>query len=312
MTAFRLAHLSDLQLPPPPLPFRWRDVASKRLLSRFAWRRKRRRHIQAVLDAIAAHMVSRSPDHVAITGDVVNFSTPEEFEAARAWLLSLGDPREVTVSPGNHDALTARGAPRDFAPWRPWLSDGPDGDFPHLRVRGPVAIINLSSATPTALHLAQGALGRVQIDAAARLLRQAGAQGLCRVVLVHHPVTRGVVSGRKALTDAAEFRAMLRSVGAELVLHGHAHEAHLARLPGPDRDIPVLAAPAASTPAGGPGEPARWNEIAIAPGDAGFRIRVTAFGVTPALSVERLGAFSLYPAAQNPHGRPSPPQGAFL
>ena len=49
VTAFRLAHLSDLQLPPPPLPFRWRDVASKRLLSRFAWRRKQHRHIQSVL-----------------------------------------------------------------------------------------------------------------------------------------------------------------------------------------------------------------------------------------------------------------------
>src|SRR5690349_23863553 len=50
LTAFRLAHLSDPHLTPPPLPFRWGDLASKRALSRFAWRRKHHRHSAAVLD----------------------------------------------------------------------------------------------------------------------------------------------------------------------------------------------------------------------------------------------------------------------
>lgn len=292
MPAFRLAHLSDPQLPPPPLPFRWGDLASKRALSRFAWRRKRHRHHRAVLDAIAADVKAAAPDHVAITGDVINFSTPEEFEAARAWLESLGNPAEITVSPGNHDALSARGAPRDFAPWRPWLGDGGDA-FPHLRVRGPVAIVNLSSAEPTALHLAQGRLGSAQIAAARILLEQTGAQGLYRVVLIHHPVAKGVVSGRKALVDAEELRAMLAQTGAELVLHGHAHEALLTSVPGPAGAIPVLATPAASTPAGRKGEPARWNEIAIDRDSGAFRTRVRARGVTAGLDVEDLGGFVL-------------------
>lgn len=292
MTAFRLAHLSDLQLPPPPLPFRWRDVASKRLLSRFAWRRKQHRHDQEVLDAIAADIAARRPDHVAITGDIINFSTPEEFEAARSWLANLGDPGGVTVSPGNHDALSARGAPEAFGPWRPWLGDEGD-DFPYLRVRGPVALVNLSSAVPTALHLAQGQLGGGQIEAARALLRQAEARGLYRVVLVHHPVAPDVVSGRKELVDADELRAMLAQAGAELILHGHAHEAHLTTVPGPTRPIPVLAVPAASTPTGGRGQPARWNEIEITRDGAGFRTTVTARGITPELTVEHKGRFVL-------------------
>jgi 3',5'-cyclic AMP phosphodiesterase CpdA len=295
VTAFRLAHLSDLQLPPPPLPFRWRDVASKRLLSRLAWRRKRWRHVQAVLDAIAADIRARSPDHVAITGDVINFSTPAEFEAARKWLAGLGDPADVTVSPGNHDALTTRGAPQAFAPWRPWLGDGltPDAPFPHLRVRGPVALVNLSSAVPTALHLAQGRLGAPQIDAARALLNTAREDGLYRIVLVHHPVASRVVAGRKALVDADALRAMLREAGAELVLHGHAHQALLTSVGGPAGPIPVLAAPAASTPAGGHGQPARWNEIAIRREGAGFMTEVTARGITHDLTVETLGRFTL-------------------
>lgn len=293
MTAFRLAHLSDLQLPPPPLPFRWRDVASKRLLSRFAWRRKRRRHVQAVLDAIAADIVARAPDHVAITGDVINFATPEEFAAARVWLERFGDPARVTISPGNHDALSAAGAPESFAPWRAWLGDSEDVDFPHLRVRGPIAIINLSSAVPTALHLAQGALGPAQIDQARALLRDTAARGLYRIVLLHHPVAPGVVAARKELTDAAALRAVLAEVGAELVLHGHAHEALMTSTPGPRGPITILATPAASTPAGGHGQPARWNEIVITRDDAGFRTSVTARGIMPDLTVETLGGFEL-------------------
>jgi len=251
----------------------------------------------AVLDAIAADIGALKPDHVAITGDVINFSTPEEFEAARVWLVGLGDPSGVTVSPGNHDALTAAGAPSSFAPWRPWLRDDGSGDegegFPYLRVRGPVALINLSSAVPTALHLAQGTLGGDQVRKAHALLRETGQAGLCRVVLVHHPVAQGVVAGRKTLTDAAALRAVLADAGAELVLHGHAHEALLTAVPGPRAPIPVLGVPAASTPGGGHGQPARWNEIGVSREGEGFRLHVTARGVTRGLTVEPLGSFTL-------------------
>lgn len=293
MTAFRLAHLSDPHLPPPPLAFRWGDAASKRLLSRFAWRRKRHRHQRGVLDAITADVRARSPDHVAITGDLINFATPEEFAAARAWLESFGDPAGVTVSPGNHDALAAAGAPAGFAPWRPWLGDGADGDFPQLRVRGPVAIVSLSSAVPTALHLAQGTLGAAQLERASGLLRETGARGLYRVLLVHHPVAPGAVSGRKALTDAAALRAVLAEAGAELVLHGHAHEALLTSTPGPQGPIPALGVPSASTPAGLHDQAARWNEIQIARDGGAFHTRVTARGITAGLTVEDLGSYVL-------------------
>lgn len=294
LTVFRLAHLSDPHLTPPPLPFRWRDVASKRLLSRVAWRRKHHRHSEPVLDLITADIRNHAPDHIALTGDLTNFATPQEFAAARAWLETLGDGSAVTVSPGNHDALTSRDTPDRFAPWRPWLADDGEADFPHLRVRGPVAIINLSSAVPTPIHLAQGRLGAAQIERAARLLGETGARGLYRVVLVHHPVSAGVVSRRKSLADGEALRAVLKTVGAELVLHGHAHEALLTRTAGPAGDIPVMGVPSASTPAGLPDDQAaRWNEIEIVREGAAFRTRITVHGVTSALTVETLGRYVL-------------------
>jgi 3',5'-cyclic AMP phosphodiesterase CpdA len=292
VTAFRLAHISDPHLPPPPLPFRWRDALSKRSLSRFAWRRKHERHERAVLDALTADIAAADVDHLVVTGDLINFATPEEFAAARAWLERLGDPAAVTVSPGNHDALAAAGAPEGFGPWRAWLGDEPDAAFPHLRVRGPVAIVNLSSAVPTALHLATGTLGRPQLEAARALLDE--TRGLCRIVLVHHPVATGVVSGRKSLTDVAALRALLAEAGCELVLHGHAHEAVLSGMKGPAGTIPVLGVPSASTPAGmAHDQAARWNEIAVTQEGGGFVVRVTGHGITAGLSVERLGSYAL-------------------
>jgi Predicted phosphohydrolases len=296
LSTFRLAHLSDPHLTPPASALRGGGL-SKRVLSRFAWRRKRHRHNPAILQAIAADMLAARPDHIAVTGDLTNFSTPEEFDAAARWLEGLGEPRDITVSPGNHDALVARGAPTNFGPWRRWLGDDPDGDFPHLRVRGPVAIINACSAMPTGPHLATGALGAAQLEHLARLLVETGEQRLFRVLLVHHPVAAGAVSKRKSLTDAAALRELLAARGAELVLHGHAHEALMNRIAGPAGPIPTLGVPSASTPPGFHDPPARWNLIEIAPGAdgfaGGFRVRIEARGVQDGAAVTALGAFSL-------------------
>ncbi|MBL8770363.1 MAG: metallophosphoesterase, partial [Phenylobacterium sp.] len=186
----------------------------------------------------------------------------------------------------------AHGAPEAFAPWRPWLGDGDADGFPYLRVRGPVAMVNLSSARPTPLHLATGTLGREQVEAARALLDQ--TRGRFRVVLVHHPVSRGVVSGRKSLTDADALRAAVADAGCELVLHGHAHEAVLSSLPGPAGPIPALGVPSASTPLGRPhDQPARWNEIEVTAEGGGFRARVTAHGLAPDRTVATLGRFHL-------------------
>lgn len=293
MPAFRIAHLSDVHLPPPPTAFRVRDLVSKRLLSRFAWaRKKHRRHRREVVDALTADIAAQGVDHLAITGDLTNFSTPEEFAQASAWLKGLGEPSDVTVSPGNHDALVARGLAPGLTAFRPWLGDAGDG-FPYLRVRGPVAFVNLTTATATPIHSAQGALGAAQIDALAGLLRQTAAEGLYRIVLLHHPAAAGVVSTRKSLTDAAALRAVVKTAGCDLILHGHAHEALLTSVEGPSGPIPALGVPSASTPLGLRDQPARWNLIEVSRTPKGFQTHVQARGLTEGLTVGPLGAFSL-------------------
>lgn len=292
MQPFRLAHLSDPHLPPPPGALRAADFASKRLLSAIAWRRKGREHQPHVLAALTADIAAYAPDHIALTGDLTNFSTQAEFAAARAWLKTLGPASDITLSPGNHDALVARHAPDSFAPWREWMEDPGAPAFPAVRRRGLVALVNLCSATPTAPWLATGRLGDEQLARLEPILAQLRQEGLFRVLMIHHPPAPGIVSKRKSLEDAPALRALLQAKGAELVLHGHAHEAAVSALPGPGGAIPVLGVPSASAVGHGKHPPARWHGIEIDPGQQ--QIRVVARGLSPQTGAfEPLGSYLL-------------------
>ncbi len=290
---FRLAHLSDPHLPPPAGPGARGELAAKRALSRLAWRRKRRGHDPAVLAAITADVAAQACDHVAVTGDLTNFSTLAEFAGARAWLETLGPASGVTVSPGNHDALVAQDEGRRFAGLAPWFGDAGDGDFPHVRRRGEVALVNLCSAIPTPPLFATGRLGAQQIERLADLLSELGREKRLRVVLLHHPPVDGVVSRRKALIDAAGLREVLARCGAELVLHGHGHEAAFGKTASPAGPIPVLGVPSASATPGHGHPAARWHAIEISAAQVEVIARGldTATGVIGEIGRYRLPAF---------------------
>ncbi len=288
MSIVRLAHLSDPHLPMPDGAYGWRDLFSKRTLSRIAWRRKHREHDPAVLSALIADVHAAAPDHIAITGDLTNFASPVEVEAARAWLAFVGAPRDVTVSPGNHDALVGVADHARFAPWAPWLGDSGEAAFPQARVRGDGVVINLCSAAPTALHSAGGSLGPVQLERLDALLGEHA--GAFRVVMLHHPPVAGAVVWRKQLTDQEAFRAVLARRGAELVLHGHAHRSLVAAIPGPDgAAIPVLGVPSASARGERRHPAARWHLIEIGTDRS---VRVIARGLEDGVMTE-LGRYSL-------------------
>lgn len=288
---FRLGHLSDPHLPPPAGALAARDLFSKRALSAFAWRRKHVQHDPAVLAAIVADIAAQAPDHLAITGDLMNFATDAEAASARAWLSTLGDPSHVTVSPGNHDALVKAGNAGRLDGLQAWFSEPGDTQFPYVRRRGQAAIVNLRSAVPTAPHLATGELGEDQRARLEPLLQDLGREGLFRVVLLHHPPVDRAVSNRKRLVDAAELRAIIARAGCELVLHGHAHEALVGKIAGPRGPVPVLGVPSASTAPGYKHAAARWHLLEIG---ADHAVTVVARGLDKAEgAVIELGRYSL-------------------
>jgi 3',5'-cyclic AMP phosphodiesterase CpdA len=245
---FTLAHLSDPHLAaaqPPPA-----KLLSKRGLGFVNWQRKRKFiHRPEVLDAITRDLKSQSFDHIAVTGDLVNLALPEEYLRAQQWLQTLGDPRDVTVVPGNHDIYVREAVQYPARYWADYMR-GDDGldRFPFLRRRGGAALIALSTGLPTAPLLATGCLGNRQLARLADALDQ--TRGLFRVVLIHHPPKSPLRRFLRRLIDAPALRRVLAAKGAELLIHGHDHHDALIWLDAPQgKKIPAVCVPSASAAA---------------------------------------------------------------
>lgn len=275
---FTLAHLSDPHLPMPRA--RPVELLGKRATGYVNWwRRRAYLHVPEALAAIVADIKRQKPDHIALTGDLVNISLPIEFRRAADWLKELGGPQDVTVIPGNHDVYVATAWPESLGLWGAYLAgDGqpPARDFdifPTVRRRGPVALVGFSSGVPKPPFFATGTLGEAQLAKAEKLLADLGREGLCRVVLIHHPPL--TTEGRfKRLTDAAAFQAMIRRVGCELVLHGHNHRSEVARIAGPTGPVPVIGVTSASAAPDSKYGRARYHLIRIERAAEGWRLDV--------------------------------------
>jgi len=275
---FTLAHLSDPHLPMSTA--RPLDLLGKRVTGYLNWWRHRvHLHVPEALAGIVADLKAQKPDHVALTGDLVNISLPDEFARASKWLADLGRPEEIMVIPGNHDVYVATAWGEGLGLWGGYMAgDGkpPAADFqvfPTLRRRGPVALVGLNSGVAKPPFFATGTLGDAQIAATGKLLADLGREGLCRVVLIHHPPLT-TEKHFKRLTDAAAFQAMIRRVGCELILHGHNHRSEVARIEGPAGPVPVIGVTSASAAPGSKYGRARYHLIHIERDATAWRLSV--------------------------------------
>ncbi len=292
---FTLAHLSDLHA----TPVRIRQIPSlsmKQALGWLEWSLQRsKQHRPEVLAALVADLRTTQPDHVVVTGDLTNLGLEEEFRAATVWLRRLGDGQQVSIVPGNHDAYVALPRAPSWNYWAEYLeSDLPERTmstpsqngrepvfhFPSFRIRGPLALIGVSSAQPVGLLRANGQIGTRQLQELERLLGTLAGSGLCRVVFIHHPPIEEGLATRRRLTDAAALREVLKRVGTELVLHGHMHKAAFSTVPGPEGLIPVVGVRSASDIGHRPGRGAQYHLYRIEhragqPDRREFRIAMT-------------------------------------
>jgi 3',5'-cyclic AMP phosphodiesterase CpdA len=290
MAAFKLAHLSDPHLPPLPKA-RISELAGKRALGYLNWTRNRRKYYRReVLDALVSDMQAQAPDHIAVTGDLVNLALEAEFAPAQRWLTSVGEPHLVTAIPGNHDAYVRRTQHRFVEAFGEYLAgDEASGNssFPFVRRRGPITLIGLSSAVPTAPFMATGTLGRAQIEALEQVLTALSTEEAFRVLLVHHPLQSD--SRPKRLTDSARLLALLRKHGVELILHGHDHVHSTMWFEGPGGKIPSIGVPAASALARGRHPAAAYNLYAIERDGNTWRCEQISRGIDSDLQIREIG-----------------------
>jgi 3',5'-cyclic AMP phosphodiesterase CpdA len=294
---FTLAHLSDIHLPPLPEPA-WRDLLGKRLTGYLNWRRKRRFiHDPATLAALTADLTAQAPDHIAVTGDIVNIGLREEYRRGRDFLDRLGSAQDVSVIPGNHDIYVPECAGFAAQQWAAYMA-GDDGKaaVPYVRRRGPVALIGLSSGVPTAPFMATGRLGATQLAALAVTLKMLKDENLFRVVLIHHPPVSNA-GWHKRLLDAEIFKRVIADQGAELILHGHDHVDMLNWLEGPNgAPVPAVGVPSASAKPGMDKDNAAYHLYRIDGTSGAWNCEVISRGVTADGAVVEQKRFELLPS----------------
>jgi 3',5'-cyclic AMP phosphodiesterase CpdA len=317
---FVLAHLSDPHLGPLPHAS-VRELASKRLFGYLNWRRSRRRlHRRDALDAITRDLHGRQPDHVAITGDLVNIALPAEFAHARHWLETLGAPADVSVVPGNHDSYVAGAGIHRDRHWSPYMAGddplrrpparegagtelsgstptlAPQGGgekilFPYLRRRGPVALIGVSTAIATPPFMATGEVGEQQIARIAEILGELRTENVFRIIMIHHPPLPS--ARHKCLIDAVAFQRALAAVGAELVIHGHDHVHSLVWIAGNGGRIPVVGVPSASAVAATKQRAGAYNLYFVGGSPGAWSCEVVSRGLRPSGAAVELNRFAL-------------------
>lgn len=295
---FRLAHISDPHLGPLPEPSRL-QLANKRIFGYINWRRNRKGVMtSSVLDHLIEDLQKAKPDHLAISGDLVNLALPQEILNAQKWLQSLGPADWMTVVQGNHDAYVPGSRLKAEQAWLNFMaSDKHLADqisFPTLRIRQNVALIGVNSARATMPLMATGYFRQHQASQLADILDQTRHDGLFRVVIIHHPPAPKATHWHKRLIGASLFRRVIQNHGAELILHGHTHLATRTTIKGPNHDVPVICVPSASQAPGGHKPSSAYNIFEISGEPENWRCNMTQRGFsTPNVPIKDLGHYSL-------------------
>jgi 3',5'-cyclic AMP phosphodiesterase CpdA len=225
--SLRLVHISDIhfwQYAMNPL-----QLFSKRLLGMASLlvRRARKFRLERV-NEVVERVLSVSPDHILVTGDLTTTALPAEFRAARRALGPwLHDPKRVTVIPGNHDRYTI-GSHRDRRFEQFFGNFAPSHAYPWLRyLDEETAILGLD---PTRSSLtARGRLPESQLERARVLI--AGLERPVRrlIVACHYPLDAPSpylhdLSGKR-LVNARALGQWLATLGPHIYCCGHVHAA---------------------------------------------------------------------------------------
>lgn len=274
---FRVAHISDLHVLSPE-GVEWRGILLNKRITGYInlIRRRGRVHRRAFLETVLA-AVPRDADHLVITGDITNLAFESEFAEARSLLDEVARRVEVTVVPGNHDiylpaVFRQRRFQHHFGQFLrsdlPQLSlDLPAGRFPCVKLRGPVAIIALSSGVPRPPFVSSGYIGREQLAALQAVLAHPEVTRRTALVLVHHPPVDGrsrLGQLRDGLVDAAGLQRALGALKQGLVLFGHLHRRVRCRLPTAAGALDVVGASGAALDHSDPSVRAGLNRYEVA------------------------------------------------
>jgi 3',5'-cyclic AMP phosphodiesterase CpdA len=175
-----------------------------------------------VLYPLVTTIAELSPDVIAVSGDLTQRAKPIEFQQAREFLDRLFVP--LVVVPGNHDVPL-------FNPYRRFIQR-----FDHFHrhitaesvpefIDGEIAVIGINTAR--SLTWKWGRVNRAQMTQVRDRLFALPAH-VVRIVVMHHPFELPEGVSKLELVGRARMGMdKLAECGADVLLSGHLHSAHI-------------------------------------------------------------------------------------
>jgi 3',5'-cyclic AMP phosphodiesterase CpdA len=179
-------------------------------------------HLPRVSEGVVAMVEERRPSLVVVSGDLTQRARPEQFQAARRFVDRM--PVATLVVPGNHDVPLYRVWERAFAPFRAYREHFSAELEPVYR-DDELLVVGINSAFNWTFKD-----GRIKLS---RLLAvgevfAAAPERVFKVAVVHHHLIPPPNFGtQRVLANAYEAIDLFSSVGVDLILSGHLHQAYI-------------------------------------------------------------------------------------
>lgn len=221
------------------------------------------------IEALDGFLPTLEPDAIAVSGDLSQRARHGEFQAAHGFLQGLGEIAPTLVIPGNHDVqwwtspFNLRGSRRKYAKYRTYFGEDltPILEIPGAVLAGALTSFGVSvgSLTWNLNDLAvKGHLPPSETERVRQVFARA-SEGVARVLVMHHNVLAGKISGRMGLAGWRSAQRRLQQVGADVVLCGHDHQEGAGQV---DARLAVSAAGTHSARSRG-GRPSVFNLVRI-------------------------------------------------
>ena len=211
-----------------------------------------------LLEPLVALVADLAPDLVAISGDFTQRARRSQFVEAAAFLDRLRAP--WLAVPGNHDISLDNLMIRALDPWGRYRGLIHD-DLSPVHQDEELTVIGLNTVNRFA-HQA-GRIGRAAIAQIAAAHDDSPLKTL--VVVMHHPLEHPPGSDKAPMRHVLRGVEALGQAGADIVLSGHLHNAHVSPLSTAPGILLVQAGTGLSTRLRE--EPNTLNLLSIAPGD---------------------------------------------
>ncbi|HYU33605.1 MAG TPA: metallophosphoesterase family protein [Thermoanaerobaculia bacterium] len=179
-------------------------------------------HLPRVSQGVLQHIERHRPDLVVLSGDLTQRARPEQFREARTFVDSI--PAPVLVVPGNHDVPLWRVWERIFDPYGCYKRNfSPELEPIYRDDEMLVAGIN----TAFGWTIKDGRITTHRLLELAELFDQT-PETVFKVVVAHHHLIPPPNFGSQAvLGNAYEAIDLFSTVGVDLILSGHLHQAYI-------------------------------------------------------------------------------------